>query len=312
MGRHGFSTMGPGGMGRFGGRVEGDVFKGRGRLQDGTPFTFEFMQSGEIEEEDTTDTEVASGEDETDSQDPQDPLAGTWSIAMEIPNADFTPEMDLVIARNDGDYSAKMNMMGNERNMGSISFDESSSQLKMTSTEGDRTFEINAKIDGNQASGTATSPFGEFSISGSRMAESEDDERDDEGDVETIETLEMLAFPLGAYGRLQPPEQESVRIENATIWTCGPNGIVENGGMIVEDGKITWTGPMDGMPEQTSVDRVIDAAGLHVTRVSSIAIAIRASMAASMRAAKPALPKSGLATSSTPRTSTGTASSQVV
>ena len=253
------------GWARFGGRVEGDVFKGRGRLQDGTPFTFEFMQSGEIEEEDTTDTEVASGEDETDSQDPQDPLAGTWSIAMEIPNADFTPEMDLVIARNDGDYSAKMNMMGNERNMGSISFDESSSQLKMTSTEGDRTFEINAKIDGNQASGTATSPFGEFSISGSRMAESEDDERDDEGDVETIETLEMLAFPLGAYGRLQPPEQESVRIENATIWTCGPNGIVENGGMIVEDGKITWTGPMDGMPEQTSVDRVIDAAGLHVT-----------------------------------------------
>ena len=137
------------GWARFGGRVEGDVFKGRGRLQDGTPFTFEFMQSGEIEEEDTTDTEVASGEDETDSQDPQDPLAGTWSIAMEIPNADFTPEMDLVISRNDGDYSAKMNMMGNERNMGSISFDESSSQLKMTSTEGDRTFEINAKIDGN-------------------------------------------------------------------------------------------------------------------------------------------------------------------
>ena len=137
----------------------------------------------EAEEDDSDEADVASGEEESASQDPEDPLAGTWMIAMEIPNADFTPEMELVVSRGDDGYSAKMNMMGNERNMGSISFDEASSQLKMTSTEGDRTFEINAKIDGNQASGTATSPFGEFTISGSRMGDSDDEDEEDDGDV---------------------------------------------------------------------------------------------------------------------------------
>ena len=253
------------GWARFGGRIDGDAFAGRGRLQDGTPFTFDFMQSGDVEEENDDDTDVASSEEDDGPEEQQDPLAGTWSVAMEIPNMDFAPEMELVISSDGGSYSAKMNMMGNERNMDSVSFDEASSVLKMSSTEGDRQFDITATIAGNQASGTASSPFGEFTISGSRMGDSENEEGDDEGDVETIESLEMLTFPLGAYGRLQPPEQESVRIENATIWTCGPNGIVENGGMIVENGKITWAGPMDRMPEQASANRVIDAAGLHVT-----------------------------------------------
>ncbi|MBG83380.1 MAG: hypothetical protein CMJ40_02405 [Phycisphaerae bacterium] len=253
------------GWARFGGRVEGDAFIGRGRLQDGTPFTFQFLQSGEAETTESDDTDVASGEEETATPEQEDPLAGTWVIAMEIPNADFTPEMEVMVTRDGDSYSAKINMMGNERNMDSVSFDDSTSTLKMSSSEGGRQFEITANIAGNQVSGNAASPFGEFPISGSRMGDSDDDEDEDEGDVETIESPEKLAFPLGAYGRLQAPEAESVRVENTTIWTCGPNGIIENGGMIVEDGKIAWVGPMDQMPERKPEVRIIDGTALHIT-----------------------------------------------
>ena len=72
-----------------------------------------------------------------------------------------------------------------------------------------------------------------------------------------------LPVPFGAYGLLDTPEQQSVLIHSTTIWTSGPEGIIEDGWMLVRDGKIAQIGS-GGYP-RIGVDVVIDGSGKHVS-----------------------------------------------
>jgi len=70
-------------------------------------------------------------------------------------------------------------------------------------------------------------------------------------------------YPPGAFGRAKLPEQPAkIFVRNATIWTSGPGGNIENGDMIVERGKIVKVGKGLTAPGGALV---IDAAGKHVT-----------------------------------------------
>jgi imidazolonepropionase-like amidohydrolase len=70
-------------------------------------------------------------------------------------------------------------------------------------------------------------------------------------------------YPLGDYGRGSPPEQPPVlAVTNATLWTCGPEGIVEGATLVVREGKIVAVGKDVEVPEGATV---IDAQGKHVT-----------------------------------------------
>jgi N-acetylglucosamine-6-phosphate deacetylase len=73
-------------------------------------------------------------------------------------------------------------------------------------------------------------------------------------------------YPLGAWGRETPeaPPQQTVVLKNGTIWTAGPEGIIENGYVIIADGKIAavGSGEPDRMPESAEV---IDLEGRHVS-----------------------------------------------
>jgi imidazolonepropionase-like amidohydrolase len=74
---------------------------------------------------------------------------------------------------------------------------------------------------------------------------------------------EKLLFPLGAYTSTQVPEQpKHVLVRNATIWTCGPKGKLENADLLVTQGKIKKIGENLSAPRNATV---IDAAGKHVT-----------------------------------------------
>jgi imidazolonepropionase-like amidohydrolase len=71
------------------------------------------------------------------------------------------------------------------------------------------------------------------------------------------------AYPPGEFGRPALPEQPAVlMVRNATIWTCGPQGILEKGDIIVRKGKVAEVGANLKVP---SGAQVIDAAGKHVT-----------------------------------------------
>ena len=58
----------------------------------------------------------------------------------------------------------------------------------------------------------------------------------------------------------------SVLIQGATVWTCGPEGRLENADVLVVDGKIKGVGRQLAPPKDDSQPPVvIDGTGLHVT-----------------------------------------------
>lgn len=70
-------------------------------------------------------------------------------------------------------------------------------------------------------------------------------------------------LPLGPFGLEQQPAQRDVMLTNATIWTCGPDGVIEDADIHIRDGKIVAVGK--GLAQTGGADTVINARGLHIT-----------------------------------------------
>lgn len=72
-----------------------------------------------------------------------------------------------------------------------------------------------------------------------------------------------LRRPFLDYGFESPPEQHRhVLVRNATIWTMGPQGVLEQADLLITDGKVAEVGTGLRAPRNAMV---IDAAGRHVT-----------------------------------------------
>ncbi len=70
--------------------------------------------------------------------------------------------------------------------------------------------------------------------------------------------------PLDGRGVLATPS--SVLIQNVTLWTCGPNGILSNADLLIEHGKIADIGEHASVHSRLSGSPlVIDGTGLHLT-----------------------------------------------
>jgi N-acetylglucosamine-6-phosphate deacetylase len=84
-----------------------------------------------------------------------------------------------------------------------------------------------------------------------------------EADKPEAAALYAVNFPFGDFGRGSLPDQPKlVAFKNATLWTCGPAGIIEGGTLIVGEGKIIAAGKDVAIPDGTVV---IDAAGRHIS-----------------------------------------------
>ncbi|HEU4437294.1 MAG TPA: amidohydrolase, partial [candidate division Zixibacteria bacterium] len=88
-----------------------------------------------------------------------------------------------------------------------------------------------------------------------------------EPDTSKKEKPEMASFlpvyPAAEFGRPKTPEQpENLLVKNATIWTSGPQGILENADLLMRRGKIVRIGKNLSAPSGAAV---IDANGKHVT-----------------------------------------------
>lgn len=92
--------------------------------------------------------------------------------------------------------------------------------------------------------------------------EETDSESDDEAEA-IVEASFDVNYPLGAYGVASPatPVRRLV-IRNATIWTCGPDGILEDADLLIGDGKILAV----GTDLEVSADVAeLDGSGMHVS-----------------------------------------------
>ncbi|GAB5405626.1 MAG: amidohydrolase family protein [Aureliella sp.] len=93
---------------------------------------------------------------------------------------------------------------------------------------------------------------------------SESDEQSSDATDGVSEQLVVdVNYPLGAYGAAQQPQQaEWVLVKGATIWTSGPEGILENADLLVHNGVIDSVGVDLKAPNGATV---IDAEGMHVS-----------------------------------------------
>jgi len=78
-----------------------------------------------------------------------------------------------------------------------------------------------------------------------------------------IPPLKFDHYPAGAYGFAGMPEQpERLLIRGATVWTCGPEGVLKDGDVFIEKGRIRAVGKSLKVPDGALI---VDAAGRHVT-----------------------------------------------
>ncbi|MBN8646203.1 MAG: amidohydrolase family protein, partial [Planctomycetes bacterium] len=95
--------------------------------------------------------------------------------------------------------------------------------------------------------------------------EKNDEQKDKKQDPALVDIPETLTLPFGAYGLAALPAQDTVLITNATIWTNGPQGVIEGGSILISGGKIAAVGKSIAPDAGTGAVRTIDAKGLHVT-----------------------------------------------
>ncbi|HEX4149306.1 MAG TPA: amidohydrolase family protein [Pirellulales bacterium] len=71
-------------------------------------------------------------------------------------------------------------------------------------------------------------------------------------------------YPFGEFGRTasQPEQPAAVLFRDATVWTCGPAGVLEHASVLVERGEIRKVGVELAAPEGATI---IDCAGAHLT-----------------------------------------------
>ena len=115
--------------------------------------------------------------------------------------------------------------------------------------------------DGGDDDGEAAADDGDEDDTDEADEDDDDAESDDDAAADVPETY---GLPFGAFGFLERPAQETVLVRGATLWTSGPDGILEEADLLVRDGKISHVGP-GGPGLEGRADRVIDGKGLHVT-----------------------------------------------
>ncbi|GAB4319649.1 MAG: amidohydrolase family protein [Candidatus Zixiibacteriota bacterium] len=94
-----------------------------------------------------------------------------------------------------------------------------------------------------------------------RFTEEPDTSKEESDEPPKMASFEVN-YPLGAFGFDGPPPRPSaVLFRNATVWTCGPQGRIEGGSVLIRDGKIAAVGVMTP-PEGVEV---IDLTGKHIT-----------------------------------------------
>lgn len=87
-------------------------------------------------------------------------------------------------------------------------------------------------------------------------------------DVPQPGELGPVIYPFTAYGRTEMPAQETLLLQNATVWTCEDTGIIEQGQVLISNGKIIAVGKdlnVASLLGKGVAFKVIDFDGKHVT-----------------------------------------------
>ena len=168
-------------------------------------------------------------------------------------------DISIVIPAEEGS-AAIFNIGSQDKTINEYSIDASTGKMSgwIESRDGSRR-EFAATLDGNEIQGTLTGEPTDSTLF-LKLGDEPPEEFEDEQFV-----IEPLPVPFGSYGKLTPPSKQDIRFEHVTIWTCTEDGIIEDGCLIIRDGKIDFVGSMNEAPPTRFGENVFVAKGLHLT-----------------------------------------------
>jgi N-acetylglucosamine-6-phosphate deacetylase len=262
------------GYARLAGVISEGAVSGSGQLPDGRRFTFTITPSGEKPDGDDAEkpaADAAPGEARAvadgggGEEAAPGGVSGTWNVtlsAAQMPGGGMP--MTIVLDQKGESVTGTATMRGREQTLENITFDAGTGKLRWETTTPRGSAVTEAVIEGDAISGTVTSEMFTAEFSGAREGGAVAAAGGDGKDEETFEMPpEPLVQPLGEYGLASPPEPRNVLLTNATIWTSGPQDIIENGWLLVNGGRIAGLGagapPRDGGPDPQ------DLGGRHIT-----------------------------------------------
>jgi imidazolonepropionase-like amidohydrolase len=190
--------------------------------------------------------------------------AGEWQIASADGNAGATL---LVEQSRPGQFSGSITIRGNDIELSSVSVHDASRRFRadFSGEELDVNghIRLTASVAGDDLFGWAEVPGQErVEWTGRRTSAADEEERPErERSERDLELADIR--PAMEYGLEAAPEQPAhVLVRNATIWTMGPEGVIENGDLLISNGQVAEVGQNLNAPEN-AVE--IDAAGKHLT-----------------------------------------------
>jgi len=203
-------------------------------------------------------------------------VQGTWEVTLGSAPQDMKT-WTLAIREDDGKLTGKARLGETEVAVKDLQLDDANLSLQVDLSKLGRTTRERLSglvlsdgihgqgfdSDGKSLSWTArrTGPPPEKLAPVKRAdAEPAKEDRDDDGPTKA---LFEVNYPLGAFGVAGPPKQDPIVLfRNATIWTCGPQGTMEQSDLLVEHGKVSKVGKNLPAPEGAVL---YDLSGKHVT-----------------------------------------------
>ena len=135
--------------------------------------------------------------------------------------------------------------------------------IQMTINDGGNFTRILAQSSNNGLSGTVFDIEGNETAFNATKSASKDSSSKKKGKKKKVEAPVVLpvSYPNIGLGNFSQPQQETILIKNATVWTSEADGILENTDVLLKDGKISQIG------KNLSARRakVIDGTGKHLT-----------------------------------------------
>ncbi len=184
-------------------------------------------------------------------------LSGFWDLK----SADFSGSFE--ISEKEKSITGKLKQP--DTTLAARHFHQDGERISWTLADPDdanRIFAFTGYITESKGNGTYVTPEGQSQTWTAILTESKP--------VETKKHVPEKAsdltvnYPEGVYGRktVLPPLQD-VLIDNATIWTCGPEGVLKGWDMLIQNGKITRIAK--AITAKSNKVMVIDGRGKHVT-----------------------------------------------
>ncbi|MEO2028500.1 MAG: amidohydrolase family protein, partial [Fuerstiella sp.] len=117
------------------------------------------------------------------------------------------------------------------------------------------------------AFGKVVWPTGESSTASvfriSRIDDSDSKEESDDKVKPSAPASYAVNYPLGAFGRTKKTTAVGpTAFINATIWTCGPKGVIKNGTILIDGGRVIGVGRRLLVPDNATI---VDLHGQHIT-----------------------------------------------